>query len=180
MHLRFYLGLSLLAGCAAAPQRETDVAAERAVRGAVDVVYATVSGGQGEPRDWDRLKALFVPCGTLVVAAQGKDGAPRHRVLTPDEFAEAAAANSKQQAFYEAPMVTRVAIFGGVAQVWSSYTARTAPDAAPFARGVNTFTLVQTAAGWRFVTIAWSEEAPGRALPPDLVVDSSLAPNSKS
>jgi hypothetical protein len=154
--------------------------AERAVRELVAQVYATVSGDRGAERDWQRFEQMFVAGGTLVVAAQGKDGAPRHRVLTPAEFAQAAAANSRQQAFYEAPMVTRVEVFGGVAQVWSSYTARSAPAAAPFARGVNTFTLVRTQSGWRIVTIAWSEEAPGCALPADLVVDQAPVPqNSK-
>ncbi len=174
--------LLALAACAST-QPVGDAAraeAERAVRDVVDVVYATVSGGRGEARDWARLEGLFVPGGTLVVAARGKDGAPRHRVLTPAEFVQSADANSKQQAFYEAPMVTRVEVFGGVAQVWSSYTARPSPDAPPFARGVNTFTLVRTADGWRIVTIAWSEEAPGWALPADLVVDPSPALSSKS
>ena len=73
-----------------------------------------------------------------------------------------------QRAFYEAPIRTRVDVFGGIAMAWSSYTARRAPEESPFERGINCFQLARTADGWRIVSIAWAVESATTKLPADM------------
>lgn len=141
---------------------------EAAVRAAVDTLYAVVSGEKGVPRPWERLKELFVPEGYFCISGVGRDGAPRSRTFSVDAFVEGASRNAAEESFYERPMVTRVEVFGGVANVWSSYASSRARNGEPFARGVNAFTLIKTAEGWRFCVVAWSEESPGVSLPGEL------------
>jgi len=136
-----------------------------AVRAAVDTLYAVVSGEKGVARPWERLKELFVTEGYFCISGVGRDGKPRSRTFSVDAFVEGASRNAAEESFYERPMVTRVEVFGGVASVWSSYASSRTRNGEPFARGVNAFTLIKTAQGWRFCVVAWSEESPGLRLP---------------
>lgn len=165
------LSLLLAPACQSAPTPTppADADAVAAVRQLVDAVYAWVSGPQGATKDRDALLALFVPDGRMVVARTAADGASAARIVPVGAFADMVLRGVAQQSFYEAPIRTRIEVFGGVAMAWSSYTARRAPDAPPFERGVNCFQLARTADGWRIVSIAWAVETATTKLPADMV-----------
>ena len=145
-----------------------NAAAEAEVRQVIDGVYAWVSGPQGTPKDRKALLALFVPDGQLVVAQAGPNGASIAQSMPVGAFADMVVQGATQRSFYEAPIRTRVDVFGGIATAWSSFASRLAPDQPPFERGINCFTLVRTANGWRIASVAWAVETATTKLPADM------------
>ena len=128
-------------------------------------IYDVISGPAGE-RDWNRFRSLFVPEARLT-SARRKDGGPV-RPLDVEGYARGAGAYFKTHAFYESAIANRIQKFGNIAQVFSSYASRTAPDEKPFARGVNSIQLFYDGSRWWVLSILWDEESPAKPLPPDL------------
>jgi hypothetical protein len=165
--------LLLTTACQSAPTpapapSPADAAAEAEVRQVIDGVYAWVSGPQGTPKDRKALLALFVPDGRLVVAQAGPNGASMAQSMPVGAFADMVVQGATQRSFYEAPIRTRVDVFGGIATAWSSFASRHAPEQPPFERGINCFTLVRTANGWRIASVAWAVETATTKLPADM------------
>jgi hypothetical protein len=128
-------------------------------------IYDVISGPPGD-RDWNRFRSLFVPEARLTSATRHKDGSV---FLTDVEgYARGAGNYFKTHGFYERAIVNRVQQFGNIAQVFSSYESRNAPDEKPFARGVNSIQLFNDGSRWWVLSILWDEETPTNPLPPDL------------
>ena len=53
---------------------------------AVQAIYAVISGPAGQPRDWARMRGLFVPGGMLMATGSPKTGGVRTRVLTVEDY----------------------------------------------------------------------------------------------
>ena len=130
-------------------------------------IYDVISGPTGD-RDWNRFRSLFVPEARLTSATQ-KNGGPV-RLLDVEGYARGAGSYFKTHAFYESAIVNRIQRFGSIAQVFSSYASRTAPDEKPFARGVNSIQLFNDGSRWWVLSILWDEESPANPLPPDLAM----------
>ncbi len=129
-------------------------------------VYDVISGPPGE-RDWSRFRSLFLPTARLTAATKGTDGAIHLRPMSADEYATRAGGYFLKNGFFEHPIVNRVQTFGNVAQVFSSYESRHAAGEAPFARGINSFQLLNDGKRWWVVSILWDEERPDNPLPKD-------------
>jgi hypothetical protein len=129
-------------------------------------VYDVISGPPGE-RDWSRFRSLFLPTARLTAATKSPDGAVRLRPMTADEYATRAGGYFLKNGFFEHPIVNRVQTFGNVAQVFSSYESRHAAGDTPFARGINSFQLLNDGKRWWVVSILWDEERPDNPLPKD-------------
>jgi len=132
-------------------------------------VYDVISGPPGE-RDWSRFRSLFLPTARLTAATKGPDGAVRLRPMSADDYATRAGSYFLKNGFFEQPIVNRVQSFGNVAQVFSSYESRHAAGEAPFARGINSFQLLNDGKRWWVVSILWDEERPDNPLPKDFAV----------
>jgi hypothetical protein len=128
-------------------------------------MYDVISGPAGD-RDWNRFRSLFVPEARLTSATR-KDGGPV-RLFDVEGYARGAGGYFKTHAFYESAIANRMQKFGNIAQVFSSYASRTAPNERPFARGVNSIQLFNDGSRWWVLSILWDEESPANPLPPDL------------
>jgi hypothetical protein len=128
-------------------------------------IYDVISGPAGA-RDWNRFRSLFVPEARLTSATQ-KNGGPV-RLLDVEGYARGAGGYFKTHAFYESAIANRIQRFGNIAQVFSSYASRTAPNEKPFARGVNSIQLFNDGSRWWVISILWDEETTTNPLPPDL------------
>lgn len=129
-------------------------------------IYDVISGPAGD-RDWNRFRSLFVPEARLTSATR-IDGGPV-RLFDVDGYARGAGGYFKTHAFYESAIANRIQKFGNIAQVFSSYASRTAPNERPFARGVNSIQLFNDGTRWWVLSILWDEETPTNPLPPELV-----------
>ncbi|WP_165226715.1 hypothetical protein [Aquisphaera insulae] len=135
------------------------------IDGIADRLYGVISGPAG-PRDWDAFRKLFVPGARLIPTVRRNGEAPSARVLTVDEFADRAGANSLKEGFFEREIARRVDRFGAIAHVFSTYESRHAKeDAKPFSRGINSIQLLDDGHRWWVVTIFWDAERPGTPLP---------------
>jgi hypothetical protein len=127
-------------------------------------VYDSISGPAGQPRNWDRFRALFAEGARLINFRNTPEGRVLN-VMTPDDFAKRSAANTASNSFYESEVARRVEMFGNIAHVFSTYESRRAPGEKPFARGINSFQLAKDGGVWKVVTILWDSEREGNALP---------------
>jgi hypothetical protein len=91
-------------------------------------------------------------------------------VLTPDAYVERSAPFLEEQGFFEREIGRAVERYGPVVHVMSAYESRhAAADAEPFARGVNSFQLLDDGQRWWIVTIYWAQETPADPIPARLL-----------
>ena len=140
-----------------------DVASMDAILAAL---YDVISGPAGQPRNWARMRSLFLPGARLVPTARHPDGTTTARVLDVEAYVERASQAFAAQGFYERGVANRVEQFGQIAHVFSTYEARHDPkDAKPFLRGINSIQLLNDGKRWWVVTIFWQPEDAQTPLP---------------
>jgi hypothetical protein len=144
--------------------RDSDFASIGSITAAV---YDVISGPAGQKRDWDRMRSLFAPGARLIPVARDSEGSYTARVLSVEEYIERSSPAMEKQGFFEREIAKRVEDFGHIAHVFSTYESRRAPeDPKPFARGINSFQLVNDGKRWRVLTIFWEGERPENPIPP--------------
>ncbi len=143
------------------PAKPADVQSIDAIMVAI---YASISGPAG-PRDWDRLRSLMLPNGRLTESMLDEQGRNTLRQWSIEQFIAETSPLFATQPFYEKALVNKVQRFGNVAQVFTSYASRSAPNAKPFQRGINSMQLVYDGKRWWVLSILWDIERPGNALP---------------
>lgn len=130
----------------------------------ISAAYDSISGPAGQKRDWDRFRSLFVPGARLIPAVAASGGATA-RVFSVDDYIQRSTPGL-ERGFFEHEIARKTDAFGNIAQVFSTYESRhAASDAAPFARGINSFQLLKDGDRWWIVTIYWDSERPGNPIP---------------
>jgi hypothetical protein len=140
------------------------------IEGILTAMYATISGAAREPRDWERLRMLYLPGARLIPTNRaihnGQGGHPPD-VMDIETFIRTSAPVLESMDFYEVQIAARVERFGCIAHVWSTYDSRRAPDAEPFARGINSIQLYHDGARWWVVNVFWDSERADNPIPED-------------
>jgi hypothetical protein len=150
---------------AGTPPASAAVAADPADVGSMNAIikalYDVISGPAGQPRKWDRMRSLFVP-GARLIPASG----PAPRVLTVDEYINQAGPGLERNGFFEREISNKVETFGHITHTFSTYESRrTAEDAKPFSRGINSIQLFNDGTRWWIVTVFWDSERPNNPIP---------------
>src|SRR5580704_17874023 len=110
----------------------------------LNAVYSVISGGKGQPRDWDRMRSLFIPDARLIPSSTGKNGHTDAIILTIDDYIARSNGRMTSAGFFEHSVHNETEQFGNIVQVWSTYESRhNADDPNPFARGINSFQLLK-------------------------------------
>ena len=152
---------------ASPPAKPADVSSIDAIMAAT---YDVISGPAGQKRDWDRFRSLFLPGARLIAAGPKKSGEIGARTLTPDEYAKFGEPYFAKNGFTESELARHTDRFGNIAQIFSTYASRhDAKDAAPFARGINSFQLLFDGTRWWIVTIYWEEETAANPVPAEFL-----------
>jgi hypothetical protein len=129
-------------------------------------VYSAISGAKGQPRDWDRMRSLFIPDARLIPSTTGKDGNTDAIMLTIDGYIARSSGRMTSDGFFEHSIHNETQQFGNIVQVWSTYESRhNADDPAPFARGINSFQLLKDGDRYWVVNIFWDAESPTKPIP---------------
>jgi hypothetical protein len=155
---------------AAAPATQTAAPAARpsdvdSVDHILAAVYDVISGPAGK-RDWDRFRSLFYPGARLIPSNRNDKGEIAARVLTPDQYVERGQAFFSKEGFFERTTANRVESWDHIAHVWSTYESRhAADDAKPFARGINSFQLLNDGSRWWILSIYWEAEDAAHPVP---------------
>jgi hypothetical protein len=140
-----------------------DAASMEAILGAL---YDVISGPAGQPRDWDRMRSLFVPGARLIPTVYRPDSTPGLRMWDVEQYISLVGPRLEASGFFEKEVARRVERFGGVVHVFSTYESRRAAgDATPIARGINSIQLWCDGTRWWIVTVYWEAERPGNPIP---------------
>lgn len=147
--------------------RSSDVAS---IESTVAAVYDVISGPAGQKRDWDRMRSLFAPGARLIPVARDPEGNFAGRVLSVEDYIGRSSSAMESQGFFEREISRQVEHFGHIAHVFSTYESRRAvDDPKPFARGINSFQLINDGKRWWVITILWEGERPDNPIPPKYI-----------
>ena len=124
----------------------------------VSALYAAVSFAPGHSPNYESLRALFLPGGSLTVP--DASGVVGYSVKSIDEFIVLAKTEfwpqeSLGDGFYETEVEQKLNTFGRVAQVFSAYECTTDANSIPFVKGVNCFQLVEQNNRWWILSLVW-------------------------
>ncbi len=140
-----------------------DVASVDAI---IAAVYDVISGEAGEARDWDRFHALFAEGATLSAVVRTQDGSVQRVVMTPESYVARSGVQLERNGFFESEIARVSESFGLIAHAFSTYESRRrASDPEPFARGINSFQLMNDGRRWWLVSIFWQGEGPEDPIP---------------
>jgi hypothetical protein len=147
------------------PSASSVPAANPADVGSMDAIikalYDVISGPAAQKRNWDRMRSLFISGARLIPA-----GGAAPRVLTVDDYINQAGPNLERNGFFEREISNKVESFGHITHTFSTYESRrTAEDATPFARGINSIQLFNDGTRWWIVTVYWDSERPNNQIP---------------
>ncbi|MEJ8818117.1 hypothetical protein [Lacibacter sp. H407] len=125
----------------------------------IAALYDVISGPAGEARNWNRMRSLFLPEGKLVATAVRPTGEVVKRVLTVEEYITSSGPTLEKNGFFEKEISRKQEVYGHIAHCFSTYEARrTATDAEPFMRGINSIQLYNDGKRWWILTVFWQTE----------------------
>lgn len=133
----------------------------------VNAYYATMSGGKGQARDWNRLRTLFRHDARLTSLRLDKEtGRVLTRVSTVEEYIGGSVIYFGKEGFYQNELLRKTEHYGQMAQVLSSYEVKHEKgDAQPYRRSVNSIQLVSDGQRWWIQSLVWQSEEDGGPLP---------------
>lgn len=145
--------------------QEADASDVESIDAIISAVYDVISGDAGEARDWQRWHTLFVPDASLSAVVPGPTGYVRN-ITNPEAYATNSGPILERDGFHEQEVHRIVEQFGQVAHVFSTYESkRNAEDTEPFARGINSFQLMNDGSRWWVVSIFWQSESEQNRIP---------------
>jgi len=129
-------------------------------------VYEVISGDAGQKRDWDRFRTLFHKDARMIPSGKNKDGVASARVFSTEDYITRSSPFMEKEGFFEKEIARRVDVYGNIAQVFSTYESfHKKDDKTPFARGINSFQLLNDGRRWWVITIYWQGETPENPIP---------------
>lgn len=143
------------------------------VESMVAALYAAISGPAGEPRDWDRLRSLFLPSARMIPVQKGPEGDVRYRALTVEEYIQGSGPMIESMGFREIEVARRVERFGEVAHVFSTYEGYREGVEEPMLSGLNSIQLINDGDRWWVASLAWAPATADRPIPPRYQADGS-------
>lgn len=129
-------------------------------------LYAVISGAASEKRNWNRMRSLFLPEAKMVATGNRPNGEIVKRVMTVEDYITTNGPVLEKNGFFETEIFRRQEVFGRIAHCFSTYAAKkTATDASPFMRGVNSIQLYNDGKRWWILSIFWQAESADLQLP---------------
>jgi hypothetical protein len=140
----------------------------RSLDAVIGAMYASISGPRGG-QNWMLASRLFHPRAQLVRTGVAADRRPSAMSFSVDEYRRNATELLRDRPFFEVEIARRMLRFGNVAQVFSAYEARSAPDAPDLIkRGMNMIHLYDDGERWWIMQMIWDDERAGVELPAEL------------
>lgn len=125
------------------------------VDGIVAALYDVISGPAGKPRDWNRMRSLFAPEGSLRAVGQRPDGSIVSRYMTVEDYISRNSPAFEKMAFFEREAARTTESFGQIVHVFSTYESRHEPKGEPFQRGINSIQLYNDGQRWWIASVLW-------------------------
>jgi hypothetical protein len=130
----------------------------------VGALYDVISGPVGQPRDWNRMRSLFVPTARMIPVGVRPDGVALMRLLGVGDYIASSGPILLEKGFRERELARRTEQFGHIAHVFSTYEGTIEGEEHPM-RGINTLQLMNDGKRWWIVSLMWEGESPTLSLP---------------
>jgi hypothetical protein len=130
----------------------------------VGALYDVISGPVGQPRDWNRMRSLFVPTARMIPVGVRPDGVALMRLLGVGDSSASSGPILLEKGFRERELARRTEQFGHIAHVFSTYEGTIEGEDHPM-RGINTLQLMNDGKRWWIVSLMWEGESPTLSLP---------------
>ncbi|HEX9948376.1 MAG TPA: hypothetical protein VGA98_12605 [Allosphingosinicella sp.] len=128
-------------------------------------LYSAISGPPGG-QDFELARRIYHPDVRLVRTGLDRSGMPVAFSFSADAYEANAKALLAGRPFYEIETERRTVRFGNVAQVFSAYEARTAPQGGELIkRGMNCAHLFNDGRRWWLMHMIWDDEREGVEVP---------------
>jgi hypothetical protein len=161
------IGLVAFNSVTAQTAKDADPADVSSMDGIMRAVYDVISGDTGKPRDWDRMRSLFYKDARMIPSGKNpKTGVTGARSASVDEYIQRNEPFFAKEGFFEREIARRTDAYGNIAHVFSTYASyHSLADKKPFARGINSFQLLNDGKRWWILTIFWQGETPESPIP---------------
>lgn len=131
----------------------------------ITALYASISGPAGRPRDWARMRSLFVPGARLMpTRPQSGERGAAIRMMEVNDYIALAGPNLEKGGFQETEISRVTEQFGPIAHVFSTYTGKMAADTVA-TRGINSIQLLNDGKRWWVINVYWAAESADLPLP---------------
>jgi hypothetical protein len=147
------------------PARTTDV---QSLDGIVVALYDVISGGIGEPRNWNRMRSLFLPEARIMAISPKKESKDMGlRIMSISDYIANAGPSLIENGFREKEINRKTEQWGELAHLFTSYEAVTERDGVT-RRGINSVQLMHDGNRWWIVSLLFEAERAQLALPEGL------------
>jgi hypothetical protein len=134
------------------------------IDGIVKAYYDVVCGPAGAPRQWSRDRTLYIPDLRFVDVGYDKEGKPRPRIMSHQEYVDGSDGMATQ-GFFEKETHRVSERFGPIAHVWSTYESRRTENGPIIARGINSIELFWDGKRWWIANAIWTDESKDNPIP---------------
>jgi hypothetical protein len=139
--------------------------------GVFEALYGSISGPPGG-QDFELSRRIFHPDARLVRTRLDEQGEPVAFSFSVDEYEANVRGLLADMPFYEIETERRSVRFGNVAQAFSAYEARTAPEGGELIkRGMNLAQLYHDGRRWWLMHLLWDDEREGVTVPREIFED---------
>lgn len=146
------------------PAPQANPADVASIESIIAALYDVISGGVGQPRDWNRMRSLFIPGGRLMPLVMRPDSSVGIRLLEVNDYIAVSGPNLERIGFREREIARRVERYGHMAHVFSTYEGRMESDGRTI-RGINSIQLMNDGTRWWVISVYWEAETPTNPLP---------------
>jgi hypothetical protein len=136
--------------------------------GIIVAYYETITGPAGQPREWARDRTLYIP-EIKFISIEMHDGQALAKVMSHQAYVDDTDAYMVKNGFFEREIHRVTRRFGNIAQVFSTYEARTTRDGPVISRGINSIELYYDGARWWITAAMWEDERPENPIPKEFL-----------
>lgn len=144
------------------PARAADV---QSIDGIVAALYDVISGGIGQPRDWNRMRSLFIPEARIMAIGPKRDSKDLGlRILNISDYIANSGPILIETGFREKELSRKTEHWGELAQVFTTYET-TMDKNKVTQRGINSVQLMHDGTRWWIISLLFEAERAQLSLP---------------
>lgn len=144
------------------PARAVDV---QSIDGIVAALYDVISGGIGQPRDWNRMRSLFIPEARIMAIGPKRDSKDLGlRILSLSDYIANSGPILVETGFREKELSRKTEHWGELAQVFTTYET-TMDKNKVTQRGINSVQLMHDGTRWWIISLLFEAERAQLSLP---------------
>jgi len=137
----------------------------QSIDGIVAALYDVISGGIGQPRDWNRMRSLFIPEARIMAIGPKRDSKDLAlRILSVNDYIANSGPVLIETGFREKEISRKTEQWGELAQVFTTYETVMDKDKA-VKRGINSVQLMYDGTRWWIISLLFEAERPSLTLP---------------